>query len=230
MIKLKNILYEGRYNKLVGQIIKDIFKIIKQKKPIDNNVKTKNWDNYFETSKNTNFQVNNYRGDIDVDVELNYLITTNIKKGTYYIDGGVYTEMSPELTIMLVVNPNDIPGVYSDILPVFRDLVRHEIEHLTQRDWNLKYSKFKKRNNALRQKIKKTGLNYKYFMLADEADANIHGLYAKAETLKQPYQKVVDNYLDELVNNKVVTIEQRKEIYDKWKKRIPQIGGIPKLN
>ena len=47
--------------------------------------------------------------------------------------------------------------------------------------------------------------------------------------MKQPYQKVVDDYLDSLVDDGVITTEKRKEIYNKWKNRIPKIGGIPKL-
>jgi hypothetical protein len=70
---------------------------------------------------------------------------------------------------------------------------------------------------------------YKYFLLPKEVDANIHGLYSKAKTIKQPYQKVVDDYLDGLVDDGIINPKNRKEIYNKWKQRIPKIGGIPNL-
>jgi hypothetical protein len=93
-----------------------------------------------------------------------------------------------------------------------------------------KTGKFMRRNNALRVKIKSNPeLYYKYFLLPDEVDANIHGLYSKAKTMKQPYQKVVDDYLDSLVDDGIIKPEHRKQIYNKWKSRIPKIGGIPNL-
>jgi hypothetical protein len=93
-----------------------------------------------------------------------------------------------------------------------------------------KTNKFMRRNSAMRVKIKSNpDLYYKYFLLPDEVDANIHGLYSKAKTMKQPYQKVVDDYLDSLVDDEIIKPEHRKEIYNKWKSRIPKIGGIPNL-
>ena len=47
--------------------------------------------------------------------------------------------------------------------------------------------------------------------------------------MKKPYQKVVDDYLDSLVDDGVITTKKRTEIYKTWQKRIPKIGGIPKL-
>ena len=83
---------------------------------------------------------------------------------------------------------------------------------------------------SAREKIRKNPeLYHKYFLLPKEVDANIHGLYSKAKTIKKPYQQVVDDYLDELVKDGIISKEQRKQIYNKWKKRIPKIGGLPKL-
>jgi len=54
-------------------------------------------------------------------------------------------------------------------------------------------------------------------------------LYSKAKTTKQPYQKVVDNYLNSLVDDEIITQKNRDLIYKTWKRRIPKIGGIPTL-
>ena len=82
----------------------------------------------------------------------------------------------------------------------------------------------------MRAKIRGNEENYyKYFLLPKEVDANIHGLYSKAKTMKQPYQKVVDDYLDSLVDDTIITPKNRDLIYKTWKQRIPKIGGIPTL-
>ena len=85
-------------------------------------------------------------------------------------------------------------------------------------------------DKAMRRKIRQNPeIYYKYYLLPKEVDANIHGLYSRAKTLKQPYQKVVDDYLDSLVDDDVIDIKKRKLIYNTWKNRIPKIGGIPTL-
>ena len=82
----------------------------------------------------------------------------------------------------------------------------------------------------MRRKIKSNPeLYYKYFLLPKEVDANIHGLYSKAKTMKQPYQMVVDDYLKSLVDDEIITPKNKDLIYKTWKARIPKIGGIPNL-
>jgi hypothetical protein len=40
---------------------------------------------------------------------------------------------------------------------------------------------------------------------------------------------VVDDYLDSLVDDNIITLPNRSLIYKTWKARIPKIGGIPNL-
>jgi hypothetical protein len=134
--------------------------------------------------------------------------------------------------VNVAVHPDDNEKIFSKIQPVLRDLVRHEIEHLTHGKDSaaLKLSKLLRGDEAMRVKIRQNPeLFYKYFLLPKEVDANIHGLYSKAKTLKKPYQDVVDDYLDSLVDDGIINPITRKKIYTAWKVRIPKIGGIPNL-
>jgi len=47
--------------------------------------------------------------------------------------------------------------------------------------------------------------------------------------MKKPYQDVVDDYLDSLVDDGIITPKNRQLIYKTWKARIPKIGGLPNL-
>jgi hypothetical protein len=47
--------------------------------------------------------------------------------------------------------------------------------------------------------------------------------------MKKPYQIVVDDYLDGLVRDTIITQKNRELIYKTWKARIPKIGGLPNL-
>jgi hypothetical protein len=171
---------------------------------------------------------------VDVEVELKFAVTEDgVEKGKFYIDGSAETdEEFPSIEVQIAVHSEDGERIFSKIQPVLRDLVRHEIEHLTHgnKSASAKQSKVMRGDLAMRGKIKSNPeLYYKYFLLPKEVDANIHGLYSKAKTMKQPYQKVVDDYLNSLVDDEIITSKNRDLIYKTWKQRIPKIGGIPTL-
>jgi len=251
-MKLTQILLEGMYDKLVGEINKDLFKTIKsamggsgtQEKPKkykgyevrkDPIPMTKIGDLF--NSEKRSLYVGEYSDNVsgvDVEVELKFAVTEDgVEKGKFYIDGSAEgDEQFPSIEVQIAVHPEDGERIFSKIQPVLRDLVRHEIEHLTHgnKSASAKYSKIMRGDLAMRRKIKDNPeIFYKYFLLPKEVDANIHGLYSKAKTMKQPYQKVVDDYLDSLVDDGIITPKNKNLIYKTWKQRIPKIGGIPTL-
>src|SRR6056300_440536 len=250
-MKLKDLIIEGMYDKLTGQINKDVFKTLKSAiKGSGTESKPKKFKGYAvrkdpigtmqdlfakETRK---LKVGDYSDNIsgvDVEVLLKLAVTEDgVEPDKFFIDGFAEADEDwPSLEVNIGIHPNDINGsIFSKIQPVLRDLVRHEIEHLThgKDSASEKPGKRMRGDDAMRRKIQDNPkLYYKYFLLPKEVDANIHGLYSKAKTMKQPYQKVVDDYLDSLVDDGVITTEKRKEIYKKWKNQNPKIGGIPKL-
>ena len=251
-MKLKEILLEGMYDRLVGEINKDLFKTIKsamvgsgtQQKPKKykgyevrkDPMPTMKMGDLFNSEKRSLY-VGEYSDNvsgIDVEVELKFAVTEDgVQKGKFYIDGSAETdEEYPSIEVQIAVHPEDGEKMFSKIQPVLRDLVRHEIEHLTHGKGSAgaKASKVMRGDLAMRAKIRGNEENYyKYFLLPKEVDANIHGLYSKAKTIKQPYQKVVDDYLNSLVDDGIITPKNRDLIYKTWKMRIPKIGGIPNL-
>ena len=171
---------------------------------------------------------------VEVEVQLKFAVTEDgVGKGKFYIDGSAETdEEFPSIEVQIGVHPEDGESIFSKIQPILRDLVRHEIEHLTHgnKSASAKYSKVMRGDTAMRVKIRQNPeLYYKYFLLPKEVDANIHGLYSKAKTMKKPYQIVVDDYLDGLVRDTIITQKNRELIYKTWKARIPKIGGLPNL-
>jgi hypothetical protein len=252
VVKLVELLNEGMYDKLVGEINKDIFKTIKnaiggsgtQEKP----KKFKGYEvrkdpmpmmkigDMFNSEKRSLY-VGEYSDSIsgvDVEVELKFAVTEDgVPPGKFYIDGSAETDEDyPSIEVQIGVHPQDGEKIFSRIQPVLRDLIRHEIEHLThgRKSASAKDSKVMRGDIAQRVKIRSNPeLYYKYYLLPKEVDANIQGLYSKAKTIKQPYQKVVDDYLDSLVDDGIITPKNRELIYKTWKMRIPKIGGIPTL-
>jgi len=167
---------------------------------------------------------------ITVEVNLKFAQSNEVKPGEYYIDGEASSD-DGELDIIIAFNPQDGTSLLQQIQPTLTDLIRHEIEHLTQSGAQLQPTKWMRGDLAMRKRIRQNPETfYKYFMLPKEVDANIQGLYMKANYDKTDFQSTVDQYLDSLVDTGVISVEKRKEVYDKFKARIPQIGGIPNLS
>jgi len=167
---------------------------------------------------------------ISVEVNLKFAQSNEVKPGEYYIDGEASSD-DGELDIILAFNPGDGASLLQQIQPTLTDLIRHETEHLTQSGAQLQPTKWMRGDLAMRKRIRQNPETfYKYFMLPKEVDANIQGLYMKANYDKTDFQSTVDQYLDSLVDTGVISVEKRKEVYDKFKARIPQIGGIPNLS
>jgi len=251
-MKLKDLLIEGMYDKLVGQINKDVFNKIKsamngsgtqempkkfkgyevRKDPIP----TQKIGDLFSSEKR-HISVGDYSDSVSgtiVDVHLKFAVTDDgVVPGNFFIDGSAEADEDfPSLEVQIAIHPSDGNKIFSKIQPVLRDLVRHEIEHLTHgnKSASLKPSKAMRGDLAMRARIEANPkLYYKYFILPKEVDANIHGLYSKAKTMKKPYQVVIDDYLDTLTDDGIITTKTRALIYKTWKARIPEIGGIPKL-
>ena len=252
MVKLVELLNEGMYDRLVGQINKDVFKTLKnalagsgtQEKP----KKFKGYevrkdpmpmvgmDKMFHGEKGYLY-VGEYSDDVsgvETEVQLKVAVTEDgVVPGKFYIDGFAEADEDyPSIEIHIGVHPQDGEKIFSKIQPVLRDLVRHEVEHLThgKKSASLKPSKLLRGDEKMRAKIRQNPeIFFKYFLLPKEVDANIHGLYSKAKTMKKPYQVVVDDYLDSLMDDGVIDSKGRAKIYKTWKERIPKIGGIPTL-
>lgn len=251
-MKLISLIIEGMYDKLVGQINKDVFKTIKsamvgsgtqerpkkykgypvRKEPMESST----LGDLFQDETRVLY-VGEYSDNVsgvDVEVELKFAISEDgVKVGNFYINGIADADSEyPSIEVQIGIHPTNGESIFSKIQPILRDLIRHEIEHLThgRGSASAKKSKVLRGDTAMRVKIKSNPeIYYKYFLLPKEVYSNIQGLYSKAKTLKQPYQKVVDDYLDSLVNDGIITLDNRKLIYKTWKARIPKIGGIPNL-
>jgi hypothetical protein len=252
-MKLKNLILEGMYDKLTGEINKAVFKKVKdaikgsgtQEKPKKykgyevrkDPIPTLSMQNLFQSEKKSIYvgDFSDSVSGIDVEVELKLAVSEDgVKPGSFFIDGSAEADEDfPSIEVNIGIHPNDEKGsIFSKIQPVLRDLVRHEIEHLThgRNSAALKMSKVLRGDEKMRARIRQNPeIYFKYFLLPKEVDANIHGLYSKAKTMKKPYQDVVDDYLDSLVDDGIITPKNRKLIYKTWKTRIPKIGGIPTL-
>lgn len=146
-------------------------------------------------------------------------------------DEGDYQD--PYIIIDFAVNPDWIPGEWSTVYFYLADVVRHEIEHITQGGediGNYRPGKPDEDDSQLRSFIEMGILpDAHYMMLPKEVDANLQGLRYEAKKRKEPIIDAINRYLDTQEQSGVINGIERDEIIDLWRRRAQKIGGIPKF-
>ncbi len=171
--------------------------------------------------------------DIDIDeedskgrpIEFNYVgrLIFDKKVDGYEVDGtsnsGEEEDKFPFIATLFTINPEVLPQAWSKLSADVSDVVRHEIEHLTQSGDNLRTGKYKDDDLQIRDMINKLKvLPYKnYYLLDKEVDAMLQGLYLKAKKTKKPFADVINNYLD--IAPGIETAEDKEMILDLWRSR-----------
>jgi hypothetical protein len=202
-------LNEGRYDKITNDISSAIFNQWKQ--DYENEVDASRYNQTFETD------------DLSIDVDANISFIPGL--GKLSIDGGADAETG-YLEVRFEVDPEKLPGFWSEISMNLKDVVRHEIEHLTHGEgYNENPGKLMSDDQFIRDMIDADMLpKAAYFKLEKEIDANLQGMYLRAKKEKRPFGDVIDTYLDA----QDITSEEKKEILDIWRGRLKALN-LPKF-
>ena len=204
---------EGSYDKLSNQVSSAIFASFKE-------ALVKGEDGEFMLTVGPQEDAD-IKSNMTFDIQAVVKITDDI----YSVDGGANAgydddgdEIDPFINIVFQIPKNvNLKELSFDL----KDVVRHEIEHLTQDGENLKQGKYIPDDKELRDLIDAGMLDKdEYYKLPKEVDAMIQGMYYKAKKSKTPFADVVDDYFDKAK----VTPEERPKIKALWNKRIPALG------
>ena len=194
-------LNEGRYDKITNLISSTIFN--KWKSDYDNAVEASRIDQTFNDS------------DLEIDIDANISFIPDSKG--LKVDGGADSETG-YLQIRFEIDPELLPEYWEEISMNLKDVVRHEIEHLTHGEGpNLNKGKSMEDDELIRKLIDADLLPpAQYFKLEKEVDANLQGMYLRAKKEKRPFRDVIDTYL----NAQDITPEQKEEILNLWRSRL----------
>jgi hypothetical protein len=228
----KDSLNEGRYDTLSNKLSSIAFEAFKD------------IHDRGDTSGSFSFRVDHPDEEHDIPAKEFYFDFegyVEITDDLYQPDGGAnagFDNKGESITPMLSLkfripkNPTTNPS-WEDISFDLKDVVRHEIEHLTQDGDNLKGgvisddpklerpSKYMKDDQLLRDLIDSDLLpKSQYYKLEKEVDAMLQGLYFKAKKSKQPFKQVINDYLDKVD----LTDEEKKKVLDIWRKRRPALS------
>jgi hypothetical protein len=218
---------EGRYDTLANQLSKIAFQ------------EFKDIHDRGDEEGTFKFRVDHPDEEHDIPAEEFYFDFEGIVKITddeYNVDGGANVgfddkgdEITPILSVKFKIPKNpDWQKVSFDI----KDVVRHELEHLTQDGDNEKGgawhedprlrrpSKYIQDDQFLRDMIDANLLpKSDYFKLEKEVDAMLQGMYFKAKKSKTPFKKVLNDYLDIFVDQGSISKEEKENILNVWRSR-----------
>ena len=202
-------LNEGRYDKITNIASSAIFN--KWKQDYEEGADASRYEETFETD------------DLSIDIDANISFIPGI--GKLNIDGGADAETG-YLEVRFEIDPEKLPDFWSEISMNLKDVIRHEIEHLTHGEgYNENPGKLMSDDQFIRDMINAEMLpQAAYFKLEKEIDANLQGMYLRAKKEKRPFGDVIDTYLDA----QDITSEEKKEILDIWRGRLKALN-LPKF-
>ena len=111
-----------------------------------------------------------------------------------------------------------LPEFWEEISMNLKDVVRHEIEHITQSGASkTKKEDFDEDFDMTIRALVKADINpqAEYFKLPKEVDANLQGMYFRAKKEKRPFGDVINTYLDA----QDITPEEKEKILNLWRSR-----------
>ena len=156
--------------------------------------------------------------------------------------------ITPEVEINFVLDPYNFPGDFEELSSQITDVLRHEIEHLTQSGGNERGKKFDKNAQfggefgTREERVFRTKMRdgiiangKQYLILPSEIDANIQGMYLSAKKAKRPFVDVVDQYLYGYTEQydkdgkPYLTPEDVEDVKRVWGLRLKSLGIKQKL-
>ena len=212
---------EGAYDSITRQVVKDIMAAWKEEYTGEES--TLSFDEEYETQ--------DAKGR-PLDFILSaHLLVKETEEGIYKVDGGADADTQKKddeddpdfayLEIRFQIDPRTLPQLWSRIYADLTDVVRHEIEHLTQMGVNVVPAKELPDDKMLRKMIDWEVLpKADYFRLKTELDPMLQGMYLKAKKTRTPFKDVLNDYLD----MQDVAPEDKENILGLWRKRLKALS------
>jgi hypothetical protein len=210
-----SLLKEGRYDKLTNQISSKIFNYWKN-----------NLDPTIDIDEE---QVVEYKfpitfQNLTFDVETKLILDPGVDKFEILDSTGAGTDKGGDfINVHFRTDPERLPKEWEFISMMIKDVIRHEIEHLTHNvgaKSNIKLKSLED-DSLIRKAIKAKLLpQAEYFKLTKEIDAMLQGMYFRAKKSKQPFSKILSDYLD----IQDITSKEKQEILQLWSKRSQELN------
>lgn len=240
---MKTLITEGRYDALVTSLSRTLLSVVKDSFAAtkDPNGKFAGKKIYF-TDVDTAPQITSDEIDeiyfeevsnetIPLEFYLSLKVQWIVGLNNFKYGGDAYnstkrdSDEPPLIEVRFEIDPAEYPKVLSEIAMQLRDVLRHEIEHVTQSGWNTINGKYIASDMTLRKKIESGQVPpFRYFMLPKEIPAMLHGLYLKAKKTRTPFREEVTTFLQSFVNTGAITEAEMQKVLATWKLYLPKLA------
>jgi hypothetical protein len=141
----------------------------------------------------------------------------NFKKYGFALDANTNINKTdliiPEIVLTLIINPDREPELYKELEFKLTDIIAHEVNHTDQIGWNR--DPFNTRPSS---GTDRSGANssYKYFMLPDEIESMVIGMYERSKVEGSKLDELFDKYLIPFVTDKKLSEKEYDEVFKVW--------------
>jgi hypothetical protein len=165
---------------------------------------------YLRRDRNPNFKEDEHFNGLAWELinfqDLGYSIDANT-----YVNKGDLTV--PEIKVHILLDPTKEPLSYNKLFHRVYDLLIHETNHLDQVGVNRDPFNVKPSTQDDRKAAKGS---YQYFLLPDEVESMVEGMYGKSEESNTPLDQVFFNYLSPLVKSRFMTTQELAKVMQVW--------------
>ena len=119
----------------------------------------------------------------------------------------------PTITIHIIMNPKEEPSLYSNLYARLIDIIAHETNHLNQLGLNREPFNTHVSDQSDREASKKS---YKYFLLPDEIESMVEGMYVKSKVQHRDLDEVFNDYLKPFIESKYITMTEYLTVMNAW--------------
>ena len=187
----ESLIMEGKYDRIVRQIVNDILSIFKTKKVgeyqlPDDLRETESYYDYLE---------------LDKPYSLNLSIKKSEDVETFEVDGDLYYK-DAVIDIEILVNPNSGNEILNDLVNELNEVVRHEIEHILQ-------------YGTGRKTIKEPTNPYKYYTHKYELGAQRAGFERRSRREKNDMESLVRNWFKKYPHKHRLSPEEQEKVIQK---------------
>jgi len=119
----------------------------------------------------------------------------------------------PEIIFTIIIDPEREPDLYEELRYRLIDIAAHELNHTNQIGWNRKPFKVRPSSNKKRASSKKS---HKYFLLPDEVESMVWGMYNRSKEQGVRIDKIFDKYLYPFLMNGNITKEEYNKVLKTW--------------
>jgi hypothetical protein len=138
----------------------------------------------------------------------------NYDSNGYVADANTYIKKDKVvIKLNIIVNPEYEPKCYSKLKARLIDLITHESNHVNQTGKNRNPFNDNVSEPNVRERANK---DYQYFLLQDEIESMVKGMYASSNYQKIPLDNVFDEYLTPFVKWKYITQDEMDKIIQVW--------------